>query len=152
MAVLSFSHLKKSPVQEAPKTAPESIQRPVVIGGVTRAIIQDTTAQTVNAPTRLQRPRGIGIMKTALLASVNYCDGCPRFWPADEKEKAQGVHYGRCCRSGFEKWQETWKIIPLSAKVSRCWFHINQPDSTRESKTKVLDCLCGKSIPMEASL
>lgn len=107
--ILSFAHLKKRPAQEP-------------------APLQDTPAQEQGAGTRLtlRRPAGIGIMKTALLASANYCEGCPRHWPAGDQDKKNGVPYGRCCREGenaTEAKLEAWKSIPLTAMVARCWWH-----------------------------
>jgi len=119
MAILSFKHLKKQSAQQTSRPVTDETQAPTSRVIAPAVIIQE--APTVTPP-RLQRPRGMGIMKTALLASVNYCEGCPRFWPADENEQAQGVLYGRCCR--VAGWRETWVIIPVTAKISRCWYHI----------------------------
>lgn len=132
MAVLSFSHLKKSPYQEAPKTAPESIQRPVAIGGVLSfAHLKKETVPVVPVVPSLPvvRPktkqpilqRVLGIMRTARITAVNYCAGCPRFWPADENDIKQGVLYGRCDRSDDPD-EQVWRSIPTTTTVAKCWY------------------------------
>ncbi len=78
MAVISFAHLKKGTAQQP------SIEPPPPTSGKAPAVIE--------APfIPLQRIVGIGNMKTALLASVNYCADCPRFWLSDENEKERGI-------------------------------------------------------------
>jgi hypothetical protein len=121
MAVLSFAHLKNQSAQQTSRPVPPAPTSRVIAPA---EVAQEVISPAVTNPAQLQRPRGMGIIKTALLASVNYCEGCPRFWPADENEKTQGVLYGRCCR--VAGWRETWQIIPVTAKVSRCWYHLQQ--------------------------
>ena len=140
MAILSFAHLKQSRQQAGPQTV-NQVASVLHSSGVvvpvqsTKAVMSfaHLKAKAAPAPTqpsppvlsvRLQRPRGIGIMKTALLAATNYCEGCPRFWPSDENEKRMGVPYGRCWRS-TEGEHEVWRSIPLTARVAKCWYHMN---------------------------
>jgi len=128
MAVLSFAHLKQSATGKpaiTPSPAPVSV------------------IAVIHAPaTRFQRPRGIGIMKTALLASVNYCDSCPRFWPADENEKAMGVLYGRCCRDDglASGGMEVWRVVPVKSRVSQCWYHLHADHSVKKESMPVGSC------------
>lgn len=141
MAILSFAHLKKGSPQQ-PHIAPPASRSmaptitPASTSGKPQAMsfahLKAKTAKEIKtSPTtvqeqpniRLQRPRGIGVEKTAIIASANYCEGCPRFWPADEMEMEMGVLYGRCCRSGAGEDVEVWRIIPLTTRVARCWYH-----------------------------
>ena len=139
MAVMSFAHLKgKAPTSAppVPVPAPKDNPAPAPTAGKVMSfahlkskttpsvITQEAVVDQVTNP-RLISARGIGIEKTALLASVNYCAGCPRFWPADENEVKMGVLYGRCCRSSSDG-VEVWQIIPVTAKVARCWYHLQQ--------------------------
>ena len=105
--ILSFAHLKKKPAQA-------------------HAPLQDSPAPTqeqrAGPRVMLRRRMGIGIMKTALLASANYCRECPRFWPADDQDKKHGIPYGRCCWE-VKNETEAWRNIPLTATVARCWWH-----------------------------
>jgi len=112
MTILSFAHLKGKKPADASPPAPAPQPTPLTP-------VQDAPPQP---RIRVQSARGIGTMKTALLAAVNYCDGCPRFWPSDDNEKAQGVPYGRCCRDDKGEY-EVWRSIPLTATVAKCWYH-----------------------------
>jgi len=152
MTVMSFAHLKGNGGQR-PAQIPAPPSSGVVIpatpaepkAGVSRMMSfahlktkrsahGSSPIQAAPVPVqRLQRPKGIGIMKTAFLAAVNYCEGCPRFWPSDDQEKETGAPYGRCCRSS-EDGVEEWKSIPLTARVSRCWYHM---EFEAEKKNKV---------------
>jgi len=151
MAVLNFAHLKNRKAKPAAVTTPQTTTQKTeqktrhgppaggsggVGGGVmsfahlkNRKTAQEPTAHTPKPVSdekqvmRLQRLQGIGIMPSARLAAVNYCNGCPRFWAADENEKKAGVEYGRCQRS-LDDGVETWRIIPLSARVYRCAYHL----------------------------
>jgi len=69
------------------------------------------------------------VMTTARLHATNYCQGCGRFMPAVESEKALGNPYGRCFRAietdeNGDTW-DVWKIIPVNATVSRCFYFLN---------------------------
>lgn len=75
------------------------------------------------------------VMPTALLVSVNYCQGCDRFIPAvvegykdveGRKPKFSRGAYGKCLRMfDSETGMESWKEIPATATVSKCFFMIN---------------------------
>lgn len=136
MAILSFAHLKnkKKPAQEkkAP-IAPSRTIQPVrtketwvmsfarLKGKKKPAAVQEAIPETKNNEPRLFRIPVV--MPTALLASVNYCQGCGRFLPGN------GSQYGRCLREGdidSEHKQEVWKVIPSMAPVSRCFYHLQQ--------------------------
>ena len=107
--VMSFAHLKdrKSPaVAQDARVAPAEVKQPV-------------------APRISRFPI---VMETALLVSINYCTGCPRFLPASDWEKVRGNPYGRCLRGedyDYES-EEVWKVIPATAPVSRCYYHIKK--------------------------
>ena len=149
MAVMSFAHLKKSHSVEritrptsaivvpdpahgvAPASTAKRVmsfaamkKRPEVVaaspGPPPKTVVDITPDQP---KIRLQRPMGIGAQKTALLASTNYCAGCPRFWQSDAAERQMGVSYGRCCRSEPGAEMEVWRIIPGTAVVAQCWYH-----------------------------
>lgn len=132
MAILSFAHLKNKAatpgeIVQAINVDGASIpsKRPLSFAHLKR-VSQDTRQRgsVDGSHLRLQRCACIGIEKTARLMATNYCRSCPRFWPADENERAVGVVYGRCMRSS-EGGVETWQIIPPTAKVARCWYHLN---------------------------
>ena len=150
MAVMSFAHIKKSqsvaritrPTSAsvvsdpthgvAPASTSKKVmsfagmkKRPEVVAASPGPPAEKVVDLTPDQPKiRLQRPKGIGAQKTALLTSTNYCAGCPRFWPSDAAERQMGVAYGRCCRSADDEDVEVWRIIPLSARVGQCWYHL----------------------------
>lgn len=141
MAVLSFAHLKKSPPLQRPQSAIKA-QVAVTdiqagkIGVVSFAHLKKRVPATITEQplANTKQPRHVlqlvsclGIAKTARLAAVNYCQPCPRFWPADENERANGVEYGRCRRS-YDGWVEEWRIIPVGAKVFQCSYHRGDDD------------------------
>lgn len=141
MAVLSFSHLKKSaPLQRPPSAIKAHVAATDIQAGksgvvsfahlkkrVPATITEQPLANTKQTRQILQRVSCLGIAKTARLAAVNYCQPCPRFWPADENERANGVVYGRCRRS-FDGWVEEWRIIPAGARVYQCSYHRGNED------------------------
>ena len=109
MAILSFAHLKPN-------------NRPAVIQA-TQAAEPINEEETKNSEPRLFRIPAV--MQSALLVSVNYCQGCGRFLPGNDDQ------YGRCLRSGkigsdktgAEEEPEVWKVIPSTAPVSRCFYN-----------------------------
>lgn len=150
MAILSFAHLKNKPasptpvqvasVEELPRPAPATPAKGIMsFAHLKRSTAKPNPASTVKetpqpTPNTVSLRVMVGVAKTALLVATNYCRDCPRFWPSDEEEKEIGVPYGRCCRSGLKSKhigqgteQETWKSIPATARVARCWYHINEP-------------------------
>ena len=130
MAVMSFAHLKPSNQQPA---SPDRDSKPMPSskkGVVSFAHLKPTNKQPAPADHPIQVlhiASCIGIAKTALLASANYCRSCPRFWPADENERKNGVVYGRCMRSDTDG-VEVWRIIPPRAKVYQCHYHQGTED------------------------
>jgi hypothetical protein len=135
MAVMSFAHLKKGTAQQPVIIPPPTPDSRVIVSTQTSGKVMSfahlktkvktspKNAPEKNIPIRLQRPRGIVAMKTALLVSVNYCEECPRFWPADENDKKWGTLYGRCRRNDVDG-MEVWKSIPSTAMVLQCWYHL----------------------------
>lgn len=133
MAVLSFRHLKESnPVQRPASPAAPSRLHGGVISFAHLKKQSPAPAVQVAKPGELltpilQRASCIGVAKTAKIAAANYCRSCPRFWPADDNERAQGVAYGRCMRKS-DGWVEEWRIIPVGARVYQCGYHRNNED------------------------
>lgn len=130
MAVLSFAHLKKSPSLQRPASPVQaSAPTPSTKGGVVSfAHLKKQAPATTEQPRQLlQLVSCIGIAKTARLAATNYCAPCPRFWPADDNERAQGVAYGRCMRKS-DGWVKEWRIIPAGARVYQCSYHRGDAD------------------------
>lgn len=135
MAVMSFAHLKAGrgiqPVEKPDKrkidSQEQSQPKQAKVGVLSFAHLKRRETPKQSAPEinhrYIQRPSAIGIMKTARLAATNYCEGCPRFWPADEEDKKQGILYGRCCRETTEDGVETWRSIPVTTRVAKCWYH-----------------------------
>lgn len=125
--VLSFAHLKGKASGERSVAA--------VGGGPTKTGSVKREAPTVESSFADPDPCGggrtayriPGVAKTAILAKVNFCEGCPRFLPATEQEKPYGNTYGRCLREGevgSETEEELWRVIPEDAPVSRCYYYL----------------------------
>lgn len=140
MAVLSFAHLKKSdPLQRSPsvlKTKVAATDAQAGKSGVVSFAHLKKKKIKVALPEKnavnderqvLQRVSCLCIAKTARLVAINYCQSCPRFWPADENERENGVEYGRCKRS-YDGWVEEWRIIPAGARVYQCSYHRGDDD------------------------
>jgi len=137
MAILSFAHLKnkkspdheeKAPIAPSRTIHPVRNQRTGVMSfahlrgkktASTMAAEPINEEETKNSEPRLFRIPAV--MQSALLVSVNYCQGCGRFLPGNE------TRYGHCLREGeinSTTEPELWKVIPDNAPVSRCFFNI----------------------------
>lgn len=127
MKVLNFAHLKKQSKDVVSASCIKEEPKPSAKGGVISFAHLKPKPKPNLEPTILQRVSCIGIAKTARLAAVNYCAPCPRFWPADDNERAQGVAYGRCMRK-YDGWVEEWRIIPDGARVYQCSYHRGDDD------------------------
>lgn len=107
--VMNFAHLKKG--------------GPVKPVSHSRAQKKEAIEEQQKGPKLYRYP---SVAKTARIAAVNFCQHCPRFLPASENERQNGNPYGRCLRSGEDgSDEEVWKVIPVAAKVARCYYHIN---------------------------
>ena len=152
MPVMSFAHLKNRTGQAAePKNQEKAKNSPAVVdsrltigvgavekkilsfahlkhkrtGGVGR-VNEETVKEVIHEETKQARTTFSipAVMPTALLVAVNYCRGCGRFLAAGENETNNP--YGRCLRDAPEEseYYEVYKIIPKTAKVSRCYYWI----------------------------
>ena len=145
MAILSFAHLKKTNHEEKVKPSTGSLHGKQEQQSIPRAekkqsgvmsfahLKKGASVKTETVPEKTKTEQKIfrfpAIAKTALIASVNLCRLCPRFIPATEWEKENGNKYGRCLRSGeidSGTEQETWKVIPPTATVARCYYNLKK--------------------------
>jgi hypothetical protein len=114
---LSFRHLKPGAAVASP---------PAVS-------VQPSTQNRLTERTTYRIP---SVADTARLTSVNYCQGCDRFWPATPPTDTNP--YGRCRRDnapGEEGMCEVWRIIPPAAPVSMCWYKLH-PIAVPTGETK----------------
>jgi len=124
MAILSFKHLKNQKPGEA---IPATIPAPIPEAKKAMPVVEQPP------PPSRTTYRIPSVMPTALLCATNYCQGCHRYLPASERDKAAlQIKYGQCLREakspesipGEEPIMvEVWKNIPESATVSKCYFN-----------------------------
>ena len=131
MAVMSFAQLKN-------KNAPESEKKAHISPSATVQEVRKPTGGVMSfAHLKKQKPaqkvelrrtffKIPAVMQTARLMSVSYCQGCERFIEATAAEKESGVvQYGKCLRGvDVDTGLESWKVIPSTAQVKRCFFNI----------------------------
>jgi hypothetical protein len=131
MAIMSFAHLKKKPLQGQPvqSAVVQVAVQDVIQGEKAEKTDQDTSVSI--APIILARTtyRIPAVSLTALLVKVNYCRGCGRFLPADQSETDHRNPYGKCLRETDENGMQVWKIIPATAQMTRCFYMLENQQS-----------------------